>query len=136
MVKISVDWKGATELHRYFNRLGSWLQLELPMLTQQQAVEGKEFAAGIAPNQTGALISAIGIRKGSDKEYNIVSRVPKGASNPRNVPYQVYLHAGARGNYRGGKKSGDHQYMETTYNHIKNRYPQRVERALDKQLKQ
>lgn len=130
MIKI----KGIAEVKSYLNQLGEWVQTEVPMLTEEQAKNGKRYASGIAPNQTGALISAIGVRKGKDKEYAIVARTPKGKNNPRQVPYQVYLHYGQRGSYTGTKKSGDHQFMNTTYDYILNRYPQRMEQELDRQL--
>lgn len=130
----NVSIKGNAELRRYINGIKSWLQLEVPVISKEEAEKGKAYAASIAPKQTGALISAINTRKNSSNSYTLVARTPKGNNNPRRVPYQVYLHYGKRGNYSGGKKSGDHQFMNTTYDFLLNRYPKRMEQELERQL--
>lgn len=129
----SVEFIGLKKTISYFNEL-SKTQIELQQLTKEQADEAKHFARDIAPVYTGALVSAIETRIGRKNEYTIISRTPS-RNNPRRVPYQVYLHAGVRGNAgQRARKSGDHQYMDTTYEYLKKRYPDRVERALDRQI--
>lgn len=120
-----------SQVRKWANQFGSWIQIELPKITEQQAREGKKYAREIAPIDTGELIRAIGIREGDSKSYTIVSRTPSGKSNPRKVPYQVYLHEGKAVNIRNSRRQ---RYMNETYDYIKKSYPNRVERALDKQI--
>jgi len=133
---VSIKVIGLTELFKRFNGIKGWLQSELPRLTQKSAEEGKAYAVAIAPKRTRALVNAIAARKsgGKDISYTLVSRTPKG-SNTRRVPYQVYLHKGKRGFYKGNVKSGDHQYMDTTARFLSHKYPEMIERSLNKQLK-
>lgn len=129
---VTVEFKGLRETMKYFGEL-SKMQEEIRKLSKEQAEEAKRYARSIAPVYTGALVSAIETNINGKNEYAIVSRTPS-RNNPRRVPYQVYLHQGKRGRAVNGRVSGDHQYMDTTYEYLKNRYPQRVERALDKQI--
>src|SRR6056297_3542931 len=121
-------------------RIINWAQLEVPNITEEQAEKGAQYAKSIAPEQTGALIQAIDVKPGRGRDssrYTIVSRTPK--KNPNwygeTVPYQVFLHKGLRGGYRGATKTGDHEYMYTTASILRKGYPRKVQNSLAKILK-
>lgn len=134
MVGVPYEITGLKRTISFFNDLAK-TQVELNKLTRKQADSGKDFARDIAPAWTGALIQGIQRRDEKRDTYSIVSRTPD-RNNPRRVPYHYYLSKGARGRAgQGARKSGDHQYMDTTYDYLKKRYPELVERALDRKLK-
>lgn len=127
--------KGSRRVMKYYNQWGEFLNVEIPKLTKAQAEWGKHYAITIAPEQTQALINAIDTRKQTKgAEYSIVSRTPRG-NNKRNIPYHLFLHMGKRGGYKGSVKSGDHQYMDTTAEVIDDKYFEKVNNAVNKQLK-
>ena len=129
----SIKLRGYRKTAKYFGQM-SKMQEEIRKLTAQQAEEAKEFARSIAPVYTGALVSAIETNINKKNEYTIVSRTPS-RNNPKRLPYQVWMHGNGGKDISAHIKSGDPRYMDTTYSHLKKRYPIRVERALDKQIK-
>jgi hypothetical protein len=125
-------------------RLIHWANVEVRGVTEEVAIEGKYYAKSIAPRHTGALIQAIDTkpgRSGKSTEFMVVSRTPKpqkdimGRPSKRMVPYQMYIHRGLRGMYKGGKKTGDHNYMQTTALYLAKKFPDTLMKSLKKRKK-
>lgn len=133
-MKISITIQGAQRTIKSMGKIRKWANIELKGLTFENAEKARKFAYKIAPHYTGALKQAIVTRASRKKGYSVVSKTPK-RGNPRDFPYQIALHENKRGNYRGNRKSGDHQYMFTTFDWLQKTYPNDVAKELDKLLK-
>jgi hypothetical protein len=134
---IRIEVKNVDGVIKNMGNIIHWANLEIPLVTEEVADWGAKFARGIAPRGTGALIQAIDVkpgRSGKSTEFTIVSRTPKSPGNPnwagKTVPYQVFLHRGQRGAYKGDVKTGDHKYMYTTRDVLKNKYPEKIKKSL------
>ncbi len=116
------------------NRILEWANIKLPALSFDTAEKGKEYAVGIAPRKTGDLINAIGIAQDKSKGFAVVSRTPKG-NNSRRRPYHEYMHGLGNYNTASKIKSGDPRYMFTTFDWLRKKFPEEVQKSLDKAMK-
>lgn len=131
MITIRID--GAQKVIKTFNRLVKFAEVDVRGVNFDEAEKARSYAFSIAPEYTGSLKEAI-VTRPTKNGYSVVAKTPV-ANNPKRTPYQIYLQLGKRGRYKGTTKSGDHQFMVTTYNLLKKGFPNRIEQELDKVLK-
>lgn len=124
------------ELKKYINQWGTFLNIKVHKLTEEQAEWGKVYARLIAPVDTNALINAIDVTKADkNSKYAVVSRVP---NNPdgRQRPYHLYMHGLGGKDTRTQKFHGrTPDYMDKTAEWLDERYFNRVNKAVNEQLK-
>lgn len=142
-MSLGINVKGIEGLSKRFDKVYRWATVEVQNLTFEQADKGAEYAASIAPYQSGELVRAIKPMAGpKSNSARIVSGMPKNQKNmkglPRSkpVPYQLFIALGKYG-YRGnnpGRTTGQHQYMAITADWLRKEYPEVVARSLAKTL--
>lgn len=142
-MRMQVQVKGVQGVVRTMGRLQRWASIESPKLTFDQAEEGKRIAFNLAPKRTHALVNAIATTGGKGKGFSVVSRMPKNQRRLDGVPrpYHFFMH-GMKTNgfpyYDTSRKirSGDPRYMNTTYNLLSKKFPEKISKSLDKTIKQ
>ena len=140
MVSVSYKVTGIGGTIKSMGKLIQWYDVKIPKLTLKEADAGALFAKSIAPRgkiNGGALIQAIE-SKTSTGGATIHSRTPKGGTNPRNVPYQLFISLGRYGFLQGRPmmRTGDHNYMDTTARMLEKKYPDDVVKSISKALKE
>lgn len=143
VISFKATVKGTGGVVRSMGRVVAWANMELPQLTFEESQQGARIASLLAPQDTGALVNAIGTRPSSrGKGFSVVSRIPKGKNSQRTKPraYHMFMHgikAKSFPLYNTGKdiKNGDPRYMFTTANIMRREYPKKVLNSLRKKIK-
>ena len=135
VIQVRIDARGAL---KSFTKLGHFVRIDMPRLTQTEAKKGAAYAASIAPFRSGALVQAIKAHQTEKSKgtigWAVVSRTPRNKenNNPRGVPYHAYLEYGENVLIRGGRTQ---RYMQATYEKLRKDYPRIIDRELGRKIK-
>jgi hypothetical protein len=125
MITLQIQVRGVGGVTRKFTAFDKWVTQTIPNLTKKQAEDGSQLLVQLMPKDTNAMIQAVSVRPQRDS-WSIISRTPKPAAGRLARPYHIWYNEGKRGWYKGGKKSGQYRYYETTRDYLAGKFPKRV----------